>query len=167
MLECNSADTGVGPSIADGSHGWSPNWADFPMAARSRPISGIGVKFGLSMKICCMSHELELSINQARAMIRPMSPIRLYRTACSAAVLASARPYHHPISRNDIMPTPSQPMNSWNRLLAVTRMIIVIRNNSKYLKNWLMYGSECIYHMENSMMDHVTKSATGTNISEK
>ena len=32
----------------------------------------------------------------------------------------------------------------------------MIRNKSKYLKNWLMLGSECIYHIENSMMDHVT-----------
>ena len=49
----------------------------------------------------------------------------------------------------------------------MTRMSIVIRNKSKYLKNWLMFGSECIYHIENSMMDHVTNSATGTNIIEK
>lgn len=25
VLECNRADTGVGPSMAEGSHGWSPN----------------------------------------------------------------------------------------------------------------------------------------------
>ena len=30
VLECSSAETGVGPSIADGSHGWRPNCADFP-----------------------------------------------------------------------------------------------------------------------------------------
>ena len=49
----------------------------------------------------------------------------------------------------------------------MTRMSIVIRNKSKYLKNWLMLGSECIYHIENSMIDHVTNNATGTNIIEK
>ena len=32
------AETGVGPSIAAGNHGWRPNWADFPAAARSIPI---------------------------------------------------------------------------------------------------------------------------------
>lgn len=137
------------------------------MAAKSNPTSGVEVVLRSSMKICCISHELELSMNHARATIRPMSPIRLYNTACRAAVLASARPYHHPISRNDMMPTPSQPINNWKRLLAVTRIIIVIRKSKRYLKNWLMYGSECIYHIENSMMDHVTKSATGTNIREK
>ena len=29
-----SADTGVGPSIASGSHTWSGNWADLPIAPR-------------------------------------------------------------------------------------------------------------------------------------
>ena len=82
----------------------------------------------------------------------PMSPMRLYRIACSAAVLASVRPCHHPISRNDMIPTPSHPINSWKRL---------------YLKNRLMKGSECMYHMENSIIDHVTNSATGMNITEK
>ena len=27
-----------------------------------------------------------------------------------------------------------------------------------------MLGSECMYHIENSIIDHVTNSATGTNI---
>lgn len=82
-------------------------------------------------------------------------------------MLASARPNHQPMSINDIIPTPSQPMNSWKRLLAVTRIIIVIRNIRRYLKNRLMLGSECIYHSENSIIDHVTNSATGMKIIEK
>lgn len=40
VLECSRAETGVGPSIADGSHGWRPNWADFPVAAIRRPERG-------------------------------------------------------------------------------------------------------------------------------
>lgn len=66
-----------------------------------------------------------------------------------------------------MIPTPSQPMNSWNRLFAVTKIIMVMRNISRYLKNRLMKGSECMYHIENSIMDHVTKRATGTKIMEK
>lgn len=50
--------------------------------------------------------------NQVIARINPISPIRLYRIAWRAAVLASARPYHHPMSRKDMIPTPSHPMNS-------------------------------------------------------
>lgn len=98
---------------------------------------------------------------------KPTSPMRLYRIAWSAAVLASVRPYHQPMSKNDIIPTPSQPINSWKRLLAVTRIIIVMRNIRRYLKKRLILGSECIYHIENSIMDHVTNSATGIKIMEK
>lgn len=87
--------------------------------------------------------------------------------ACKAAVFASVRPYHQPIKRNDIIPTPSQPINSWNRLLAVTKINIVIKNIKRYLKKRLILGSECIYHMENSMIDHVTNNATGIKSKEK
>ena len=52
-------------------------------------------------------------------------------------------------------------------MLAVPRISIVIRKRSKYLKNQLIFGSACIYHIENSVIDHVTNSATGTNIIEK
>lgn len=69
--------------------------------------------------------------SHAMLMMRPMSPIRLYSTAWRAAVLASARPCHHPISRNDMMPTPSQPMNSRNMLLAIMRVSMAIRNISR------------------------------------
>ena len=69
--------------------------------------------------------------NQAMAKINPTSPMRLYRMACSAAVLASVRPCHHPISRNDMIPTPSQPINRRNMLFAVVRSSMAIRNVSK------------------------------------
>ena len=38
---------------------------------------------------------------------------------------------------------------------------MVIRNKSRYLKNWLMLRSECMYHIENSIIDHVMNNATG------
>lgn len=40
VLECSRADTGVGPSMAAGSQGCSPNCADLPVAARIRPRRG-------------------------------------------------------------------------------------------------------------------------------
>jgi len=40
VLECSRAETGVGPSIAAGSQGWRPNWADLPVAAKIRPSRG-------------------------------------------------------------------------------------------------------------------------------
>lgn len=33
VLECRRAETGVGPSIAEASHGWRLNWADLLAAA--------------------------------------------------------------------------------------------------------------------------------------
>lgn len=78
VLECSRADTGVGPSMADGSHGCSPNWADFPVAARISPIRGIVMsKLFDRKKICCISQELKFIASQAIARIRPMSPTRL------------------------------------------------------------------------------------------
>lgn len=71
-------------------------------------------------------------------------------------MLASARPNHQPIRRNDIIPTPSQPINNWNMLLAVTRIIIAIRKIRRYLKNRSMLGSECMYQDANSRIDQVT-----------
>lgn len=71
-------------------------------------------------------------------------------------MFASVRLNHQPIRRKDMMPTPSQPMNSWNRLFAVMRISIVIRNRSRYLKNLLRLGSECMYHKANSRIDQVT-----------
>lgn len=87
--------------------------------------------------------------------------------ACRAAVFASARPCHQLINRNDIIPTPSQPMNSCSRLLAVVKMIMVIKNISRYLMNRFRLGSECIYHTEYSMIDHETYRATGMKMVEK
>jgi len=81
-------------------------------------------------------------------------------------VLASARPYHQPISKNDIIPTPSQPIKSWNMLLAVTRIIIAMRKISKYLKKRFMFGSSCMYQVANSKIDHVTYRAIGVKIRE-
>lgn len=60
------------------------------------------------------------------------------------------------MSRKDIIPTPSQPIKSWNMLFAVTRIIMAMRKISRYLKNRFMLGSECMYQDANSRMDHVT-----------
>ena len=61
---------------------------------------------GFSIKICWRSRILRLVKNHAIARINPISPMWLYRIACKPAVFASARPYHHPISKNDIISTP-------------------------------------------------------------
>lgn len=58
MLEGSNAEMSVGPSMADGSHGCRPNWADFPVAARRSLISGKLVFSIFSIKICGSSQEL-------------------------------------------------------------------------------------------------------------
>lgn len=136
------------------------------MAANKRPIRGM-LEVSLINMICCRSKELQFNKNHVIIRINPISPIRLYSIAWRAAVLASARPYHHPISRNDIMPTPSQPINNWSRLLAVTRINIVDKKMSRYLKNLWIFGSELMYHIENSKIDQVTNKAVGRNRIEK
>lgn len=78
VLECKRAETGVGPSMAEGSQGWSPNWADFPVAAMIRPTSGKVISKSLAVvNICCVSQELRLVANHAMVKISPMSPTRL------------------------------------------------------------------------------------------
>lgn len=76
VLECSRAETGVGPSMAAGNHGWRPNWADFPVAARMRPSRGsVGVFVGEN--ICCISHEFRVRASHAMLRMSPISPIRL------------------------------------------------------------------------------------------
>lgn len=82
------------------------------MAAKTRPISGSIDSLLYVINICWSSHEFVFIDSHAMLRTSPMSPTRLYMAACMAAVLASGRAYHHPISRNDIIPTPSQPINS-------------------------------------------------------
>lgn len=81
-------------------------------------------------------------------------------------MLASWRPCHHPISKKDIIPTPSHPMKSWYMLFAVMITSIVIKNVSRYLMNLLMFGSVAMYHIENSVIDHVMNRAIGVNSSD-
>lgn len=76
MLEWRRAETGVGPSMADGSHGWRLNCADFPVAAAIRPSSGT-----MLITSCCIISSCilidDVVIIQAVVMMRPISPMRL------------------------------------------------------------------------------------------
>lgn len=62
--------------------------------------------------------------------------------AWRAALLELARKDHQLINRYDRMPTPSQPMKRLNRLLALTRIIIIRINTSRWLKKEVIFGSE-------------------------
>lgn len=86
--------------------------------------------------------------------------------AWSAAVLASARPCHQPMRRNDMIPTPSHPINRRNMLFAIVRVNIAMRKIRRKVKNFMIKGSEAMYHVENSRIDQVTNSAMGKNTME-
>lgn len=78
VLECSRAETGVGPSIAAGSQGCRPNWADLPVAAMIKPIKGkVRSRSSEVKNTCCISQELRFITIHAIAKIRPMSPTRL------------------------------------------------------------------------------------------
>lgn len=62
--------------MADGSHGWRLNCADFPIAAIKRPSNGIMLLLSI-MKICWNSQEFVFRLSQAIVAINPMSPMRL------------------------------------------------------------------------------------------
>lgn len=123
VLEWGRNETRLGPSMAEGSHGWRPHCAGFPVAAIRSPRRG--TMFWLFvLKIYWNSHELVLRHNRAILTINPMSPMRLYKIACKATVLASD---HLPVIRKHIITTPAQLINNWNILLAEV-IIIVIEN---------------------------------------
>lgn len=94
--------------------------------------------------------------------------LRLYKFTCKGAgfELPPAQPCHHPPVKKDTVPTPPHPTGSWKRLLAGPRISPVIRQRGKYLKTWFVFRSVCMYHIENSIIDHVTRTATGVNIIE-
>ena len=167
IVEWSKAEIGVGRSMAEESHGWRPNWAYLRVAAKRNPINERLMWLRSSIKICWKSHEFMLNRNHAIDIMNSISPMQLYRIAWRAAVFVSVWQCHHLISRNYIIPTPSHPIKSWKRLLAVTKISTVIRNINKYLKNQLILRSECLSHIENSVMGHVTKSAPGINFIER
>lgn len=65
-----------------------------------------------------------------------------------------------------MIPTPSQPMNNRNMLLAMVRISMAIKNVRRKEKNFVIWGSDAIYHVANCRIDHVTNNAMGKNISE-
>jgi len=75
-----SAETGVGPSIAAGSQGCKPNWADFPAAAIKAPSKRrlyAWEDFFPILEISEMDQELNRVILKEKNKRIPMSPIRL------------------------------------------------------------------------------------------
>jgi len=133
--------------MAAGSQGCKPNWADLPAAANTRPNNINGAKEGC----CCIFRSISFSfqdltnnIDKAIKVINPISPIRLYTTASSAALFASFRVVHHLIRRKDKNPTPSQPKNIRKRLLEQVSINIFNKNMVRRRKKAVDFGSFAI-----------------------
>lgn len=65
-----------------------------------------------------------------------------------------------------MIPTPSHPMNKRNMLFATVNVSMAIRKMRRKVKNFVINGSEAMYHVANSRMDQVTNSAIGKNVTE-
>ena len=121
-----SAETGVGPAIASGSHVWRMNWPDFDITAVIRqhdarrrspweiPPSAARMFMSRIEKVLPAAKNRMIT-----PMSRPMSPTRLVRNAFSAASEFGLSSHQCPMSTNEQTPTNSQPMiiwiNDWDR----------------------------------------------------
>ena len=121
-----SALTGVGPSMASGSHTCSGTCADLPTApmnnssAMAVSTAGPAAPGPASWAAltpsswCCTSRKSTLwkvTNSSSTASTKPTSPTRLTTNAFLPASLALWRVYQKPISRYEHSPTPSQPTN--------------------------------------------------------
>src|ERR687892_729751 len=111
-----SADTGVGPSMASGSHTWSGSWADFPTApANSSSAMAVAVpEASPPAAPNTSSNRTDPVVENARKIPISMavSPIRVTMKAFFPASAAARRSNQNAISRYEHRPTPSHPTYS-------------------------------------------------------
>ena len=98
------AETGVGPSMASGSHACSGNWPDLPHApsSSSRPMRGdrAAGQGADRAEDALVGHVVPSWANIRKiARARPTSPTRFMMNAFLAAVAAAGRVYQNAISR--------------------------------------------------------------------
>src|ERR671919_3254080 len=143
-----SADTGVGPSMASGSHTWSGTWADFPTApANSRRAIAVAVPEAMDpAPPNTSSNRTEPVVENARKIpiSIAVSPMRVTMKAFFPASAATRRSNQNAISRYEHRPTPSHPTYSRTRLLARTSVSIAATNRFRYAKYREYLGSPCM-----------------------
>src|SRR5215471_20659936 len=122
------ADTGVGPSIASGSHMYSGIWADLPTAPRNsmsaRPVANPPARVWAPEDRGASTfeklNEWKCPNIRNRAIMNPKSPTRLVTKAFLAATAALSRSNQKPTSPYEQKPTPSQPRKVKRKLSART-----------------------------------------------
>ena len=141
-----SAETGVGPSIASASHGYSGIWADLPTAPpnNSSPMAtseGSPTEPRLANTLWYSRLPVR-SYMRNNATRKAASPKRLKIIAFFATLEALSRSNQKPMRKYEQTPTPSQPKNMSRKLSASTKTSIEATNRFRYKKN-LGKSSSC------------------------
>jgi len=145
VAACIKADTGVGPSIASGSHICKPNCADLPIAPTNKKKQQTKKKFNLKpikniLKSKKYEHKLNITLYltlpkittiNAIAINNAKSPILFTSIAFIAALFANILVYQKLINKYEDNPTPSHPINICTKFSAVTNNNIKNVNNDK------------------------------------
>ena len=145
-----SADTGVGPSMASGSHRYSGSCALLPAAPINSSIAIAEAVDAASSPVSALSlsteYDSEPTAENDRniASMTPQSPTRLVTNAFLPAVAADSRECQKAISRYEHVPTPSQPRNVTSRFSPSTSSVIENTNRFRYKKNFENFGSPCM-----------------------
>ena len=126
-----SAETGVGPAMASGSHVCSGNWPDLEHTAAISAIEAMSRAKWCSPPtsptvrlMTSMSKVLNVPHRMITPTSRPMSPTRLVRKALRAASVLGRSSHQCPMSTKLHTPTSSQPTIIWTRFWAMTKKSI-------------------------------------------
>ena len=130
--------TGVGPSIASGSHVCSGICADFAAAPPSRPsatrFTAVGERVAAVSNTLPNSSEPEWRMSTKNASAIVASPTAFMTNAFFAAATAAGRSCQKPMRRYEERPTRPQPARSIRRLPPSTRRSIEKTNSDMYAK---------------------------------
>src|SRR5260370_14401445 len=136
-----SADTGVGPAIASGSHVYRGICADLPVHPRNRnsviavttPPPATSVVLD-RVKTSVKSSETKCWNRINIATRKPKSPMRLTMNAFLPASAFAFSVNQNPINRYEQSPTPSQPTNITGKLAPSTNTSSKKTNKFRYAK---------------------------------
>src|SRR5579872_2200054 len=125
-----SAETGVGPSIASGSHECSGTCADFAAQPTNSIAHARYKRLGENLCAAAPANASAYEIDPTTETIMkiankiPTSPTTFMTNALVAAATADGRSYQNPIKKNDARPTSPQPISKPTKLSESTSVSI-------------------------------------------
>src|SRR5579884_4136289 len=146
-----SAETGVGPSIASGSHVCSGSCADFAAAPINRNTH---VQNSHGSRACGLAktspNETEFTRENIMkiANMMPTSPTTLITKALRAAATADGLKNQKPMRKYEARPTSPQPTSNPTKLSERTSVSIANTKKFMYAKNRATALSDHMYPME-------------------